>query len=459
MWTYLDLIEATGGVGAGAPAGASGVSIDSRGVVPGVLFFALAGARCDGHDFVEAALRQGAAGAVVSRAAYPSRAAAWRSCCARHFLIQTDDPLAALQRMATWHRRRFSIPVIGVTGSNGKTTTKDMIAAILNRRGPAAATRGNFNNHIGLPLSLLSITPAHHAAVLEIGISKPGEMKPLCEMATPTVGLVTNVGPAHLAFLASVEGVAREKGALLEMADTAVVNLDDPHLRPWAARLSQTWTYSENGPADVTASGVRPTPEGMAFLLHARGKEGGEVGLATFGRHQRCNALAAAASALAAGCTLDAVCEGLAAYRPAAMRMEWREVGGVRVLLDAYNANPASMKAALGALAECATHGRKIAFLGDMLELGTDTPALHFDVGAFAAQCGLHRLLAVGVWAGDVVDGARKAGLSDAAGYATLAEAQTALWAGVRPGDLLLIKGSRGMKMETVLAAQTARVS
>ena len=450
MWTFSQCIEATGGQGIGRPASVSAVTTDSRRPVEGALFFALSGDRFDGHDFVEAALQHGAVGAVVSQSAFAERQAAGSKRTAGSFFICVDSPVAALGRMAAWHRRRFSIPLIGITGSNGKTTTKEMLAAILSRRRATLATRGNLNNQIGLPLSLLELTDAHQVAVLEIGISRPGEMKPLCDIARPTVGIVTNVGPAHLEFLGSIEGVAREKGIMLEMAESGVVNLDDPHLAPWAARLAKKWTYSLDGPADVSVSAIRPGPNATAFRLHLAGTETDDVILSSPGRHQLQNALAAAACAWAVGCTGDDIRAGLTAFRPTAMRMEVREVGDLRVLLDAYNANPASMKAAIATLA--AAPGRRVALLGDMLELGVDAAMLHAAVGQFAARAGIDCLFCVGQFAQAMADGAKQAG-GQAEVYAALTDAAAPLRAVLRPGDTLLIKGSRGMKMEAILPA------
>jgi len=450
MWTFSECIEATGGQGIGQPAWVSTVTTDSRRPSDGALFFALSGDRFDGHDFVEAALQQGAVGAVVSQSAFAERQATWSKRTADRFFICVDSPLSALGRMAGWHRRRFPIPLIGVTGTNGKTTTKEMLAAILSRRRATLATRGNLNNQIGLPLSLLELTHAHQVAVVEIGISKPGEMKPLCDIARPTVGLVTNVGPAHLEFLGSIEGVAREKGLMLEMAESGVVNLDDPHLAPWAARLAKKWTWSLDGPADVSVSAVRPTPDATTFRLHLFDADKGDVVLATPGRHQLQNAVAAAACAVAVGCTSDDIREGLAAFRPTAMRMEMREIGGVRVLLDAYNANPASMQAAIATLARAS--GRRVALLGDMLELGVESAMRHAEIGQFAAHSGIDRLFCVGQFAQAMANGAKEAG-GQAEVYAALADAAAPLRAALRPGDTLLIKGSRGMAMERILPA------
>ncbi len=439
----------------------SGVSIDTRTIHPGDLFVAIQGPRFDGHDFVASALAQGASGAVVSRAEFQVREETWRSLLDRHFLILVEDPLAALQALATWHRMRFDLPLIGVTGSNGKTTTKEMIAAILSRRGPVLKTEGNLNNHLGLPLSLLRLDARHRAAVLEIGISLKGEMRRLCEIARPTVGLITNIGPAHLEFLGSLEGVAEEKGSLFEAVrpdGAAVINLNDPHLAPWEQRLSRKWTFALDSPADVTATEIRPEPAGISFLLTLRRTgEAGRIHLATTGRHQVANALGAAAVACALGYRLEEIREGLAAFRPVALRAEVLEADGKTILLDAYNANPASMTAALEMLAAFPRREevafRKIALLGDMLELGMHSESAHRGIGAAAAQNGIDLLVAVGRWAGAVAEGARQAGMpgEKVAAYADLSSLQKEFLTYVRKGDVLLIKGSRGMRMETVL--------
>ncbi|MDC4224887.1 MAG: UDP-N-acetylmuramoyl-tripeptide--D-alanyl-D-alanine ligase [Candidatus Manganitrophus sp.] len=380
-----------------------------------------------------------------------------------------DDPLAALQALATWHRMRFDVPLIGVTGSNGKTTTKEMIAAILSRRGPVLKTEGNLNNHLGLPLSLLRLDAAHRAAVLEIGISLKGEMRRLCEIARPTVGLITNIGPAHLEFLGSLEGVAEEKGSLFEAVrsgGTAVINLNDPHLSSWEKRFSNNlgnkapaeWTFALDAPADVTATEIRPEGSEIGFLLTLRRTgEAGRILLATSGRHQVANALGAAAVACALGYRLEEIREGLAAFRPVALRAEVLAADGKTILLDAYNANPASMKAALEMLAAFPRRegaaSRKIALLGDMLELGTFSAAAHRETGAAAAQNGIDLLIAVGQWAGAMAEGARQAGMAGEkmAAYADLPSLQKEFLTSIRKGDVLLIKGSRGMRMETVL--------
>jgi UDP-N-acetylmuramoyl-tripeptide--D-alanyl-D-alanine ligase len=461
MWSVDEILDGCRGERRGnLSIETAGVSIDTRTLRPGDLFVAIKGPRFDGHDFVAQALDRGASGAVVSRSEFQIREGAWRPLLDRHFLILIDDPLAALQSWATWHRMRFDVPLIGVTGSNGKTTTKEMTAAVLSRRGAVLKTEGNLNNHIGLPLSLLRLESSHRAAVVEMGISLKGEMRRLCEIARPTIGLITNIGPAHLEFLGSLEGVAEEKGALFEAVragGTAVINLNDPYLAPWEKRLSIKWTFAIDAPADVTATEVRTESTGISFLLTLRRTgESGRMHLATSGRHQVANALGATAVAASLGYYLDEIREGLAAFRPVALRAEVLEVDGKTILLDAYNANPASMKAAIEMLAAFPRRegaSRKIALLGDMLELGSFSEPAHREIGETAARNGADLLIAVGRWAGAMAEGARQGGMSGEKilAYADLPSLQKEFLSYLRKGDLLLIKGSRGMRMETVL--------
>lgn len=470
MWTIQEILEGCKGTPAGEPsvdrpAGqVGGFSIDSRTIRPGELFVALHGPRFDGHDFVDAALQRGAAGAVVARREFQARRGRWASLSDRALFVLVDDPLAALQSMASWHRERFRPPLIGVTGSNGKSTTKEMIASILAGRGPVLKNEGNLNNHIGLPLSLLRLGKEHHAAVVEIGISQKGEMKRLCEMARPTVGVVTNVGPAHLEFLGDLAGVAEEKGKMFESVRNggiAVINRDDPYLQPWEERLGDKWTFGLNAPADVTAGDLSQESGRIRFMLRIdrRGGERAEITLSTFGVHQVYNALAAAAASAALGFGLNEIREGLAQFRPMALRSELLEAKGVHILLDAYNANPASMKASLEMLASYRPaggggEGRKIALLGDMLELGAAAAPAHFEIGRRAAEVGIDLLIVTGDWAEKTAEGARRGGMTAEAVsiHPDLESVRGFLREKIKTGDCILIKGSRGMKMERALA-------
>jgi len=472
MWAIGELIQGSGGRIQNEGAydltvrSLRGFSINSRTIQGNEVFVALRGPNFDGHAFVSNALERGGAGAIVSLSAFREREAQWHHRLKKHFFIVVEDPLLALQTTAGWHRRRFSMPLVGVTGSNGKTTTKEMIAGILSRRGPVLKNEGNLNNHIGLPLSLLRLKEGDRAAVLEMGISRKGEMETLCEIAEPTVGLITNIGPSHLAGLENLKGVAREKTRLFQSIEgsggTAVINRDDAWLRPWASRLSSCRTFGFESPSDVRATDLEETVSGMTFHLHLNWEGGGQqrVSLSSPGRHQVVNALAAAAVSSVLGVGLEDICEGLQDFRPPANRGEVIIRQGVHILFDAYNANPASVEAGLEMLVSYrratkagGKKGRKIAILGDMLELGDLTESAHFDVGVRTAEIGLDCLISVGKWAEKTAEGARHGGLSNdcISIHRDLESVQRAMRKALRAGDCILIKGSRGMKMEGLL--------
>ncbi len=425
---------------------------DSRTVRRGDLFVALTGARFDGHQFVAEALKKGAGGALVRRGfKLPGQA----------FLIEVDEPLRAFQDLARAHRRRFDIPVIAVSGSNGKTTTKDMLAAVLAERWVTLKTTGNLNNHIGVPQTLLRLAPRHEAAVIEMGISGPGEMARLCEIAEPTHGLLTNIGPTHLETLGDVRNVARAKGEMLDAlpaSGTAVLNADDAFYDELCARArGRVLSFGFSRRAAVRALHVEtqgPSETVMRVGVRDRARPF-SVSLQVAGTHNVANALAAAAAGLAVGVGAGAIRAGLARYRPAGMRSEVRRWRGVTVLNDCYNANPASMRAALRWLSEARGAGRAIAVLGDMLELGGATRQAHREIGVEAARLGTDYLLTVGGPAADIAAGALEEGMP--AGCVITTQDHDAL-AGrlrgiLRKGDVVLLKGSRGVRMERVLEA------
>ena len=441
----------------------NGFSINTQTLQPDEIFIALQGTKQDGHDFVEEALSKGAGGAMVSRAWFASHPHLGAS----HFMVVVDDPLAGLQSLAKWDRRAFNGPVIGITGSNGKTTTKEMLVKILQRRGSVLKTEGNLNNHIGLPLSILGLKKEDTVAVLEMGVSRPGDMRLLCEIAKPTVGIITNIGPAHLEHLGSVEGaaplagVASEKGVLFETIASngiAIINQDDPYLSKWSQTVSQKWTYSVEGDADVTASEIEQRGNGISFTLtlnrnHSGGGGKMKVILSLVGNHQVYNALAAATAALALGYEFDEIRSALREVRPAPLRGELIEWGGATILLDAYNANPASMKVGIQTLAEYGggEHARKVAILGDMLELGDAAKALHKEIGKKVAEHRIDRLIAVGKFSEVVACGAAGAGMSKTAISTYKYIESIDLENEIQKGDVVLIKGSRGMQMERLL--------
>lgn len=435
-----------------APAGArvvvTGISTDSRKVQAGELFVPLRGEKFDGHDFLVQAVRRGAAACLSEEviAGFPVP------------VIQVNDTLRALGDLAAACRGEFDGPVTAVTGSSGKTTTKEMLAAILSETAPGLKTEGNFNNLVGLPLTLFRLQPEHRWAVLEMGMSARGEIARLAEIARPEVGVITNVGPAHLETLHGLDGVARAKGELyaaLPAGGTAVINADDERvLQIPVANGVRRLLYGFSPQAEVRAEAVAVTGASVSFRL-VLPAGAWPVQLSVAGRHNVANALAAAAAADALAVPAEAIVSGLQAFRGSRGRMEVIELGNGAVLIeDTYNANPLSVRAALAALDEMGAGGRRIAVLGDMLELGSEAASLHRQVGADAAQrCDF--LLLLGAMAAETAAGARQQGM--AADHiqivASHEEAAERLRTLLQPGDRLLVKGSRGMQMEKVGAA------
>jgi len=455
-FTARELSAATGGRWTGGtPASIEGVSTDTRAIPAGSAFVALRGERYDGHDFLADAARSGASCAVVAR----GRAASGPPGLP---LLEVDDTLAALGAVARLHRLRFSIPVVGVTGSNGKTTTREMIAAILATRGPVLSTEGNLNNEVGVPLTLLRLLPTHTAAVIEMGMSHRGEIGRLTAIAEPRVGVVTNAFPAHLEGLGSVDGVADAKGELyrgLPADGVVVANADDPrmlHRARKSGRRVLTFSGGSDRDADVVLLDVlSQDPGGMRFLLGIGTKEV-EVRLPLVGEHNAVNAAAAAAAALSLGCSDREIVRGLAGVRPVGRRLRVERLpSGVLLVDDCYNANPASMRAALRTLRQLAGAGRALAALGDMLELGTAEDDLHRELGREAAAAGLAALATFGPLARLAREAAIEAGMARSDTFHT--EDPLLLVAFVRerlrPGDVLLVKGSRGMKLERLVEA------
>jgi UDP-N-acetylmuramoyl-tripeptide--D-alanyl-D-alanine ligase len=461
MFLVHDLAAAVRGrIVAGRPdAVIAAISTDSRRLPPGALFWALKGERFDGAAYVADALAGGACGAVVAAASVPDPAT-WRGRDAA--IIAVADPLRALQDAATAYRSRFGIPVVGVTGSNGKTTTKEMAAAILAQGGGVLKTQGNLNNHIGVPLTLFGLTPEHRAAVVELGVNHHGEMTRLCEIARPTVGVITNIGHAHLEGFGGIEGVARAKGELfaaLPADGVALLNVDDPHVMALHKALrSESLTFGLGG-GDVRGRVIgEPTRAGMRVEIRYAGSAV-ECVLPVVGRHNAANAVTAAAVGAALGVDLDAVRRGLEAFRPATMRSELvTTAAGIAVFNDAYNANPSSMERALDTVGRLRGAGRVWAVLGEMRELGEASEALHREVGRAAARSGLDGLVAVGPVARWMADEAVKAGMPAhaIAWVETAGEAVPVIAAWSRPGDVVLVKGSRRVGLERVVNSLVA---
>jgi UDP-N-acetylmuramoyl-tripeptide--D-alanyl-D-alanine ligase len=455
-----DAVSWTGGTLARGDAATrfTGVSTDTRGDVAGKLFVALVGPRHDAHAFVAQALAAGAAGALVQRAdAAPA--------AARAALVLVPDTLLALGALAAGHRSDFSGPLVAITGSNGKTTTKEMCAAILGVAGPCLKNRGNLNNEIGLPLTLLERDAAHRTLVVEIGMNHRGEIAPLAAIARPTVGVITNVGTAHIEHLGSRDAIAQEKGDLIAAllpGASAVLNADDPRALAQRARTrARVLRFGMAADAEVRAERVTALGErGFAFDLMSEDKRTA-VQVAGLADSTVPNALAAAAAALAAGASLADVAEGLARYQPIGGRMERVALPRNIILInDTYNANPQSMQVALESLAKLKGSSRGIAVLGDMGELGDAALAAHRSAGALVAELRLDHLFALGRFARPLAEAAVGAGM--AAERVHVGDSHEQVAAALRDllqgNDWVLVKGSRSMKMERVVDALAASV-
>lgn len=456
--TGAEIAAATGGrVISGDPAARiERWAIDTRSLQPGDLFVAIRGERLDGHDFVAAALAAGAAGAVVT--ATPALPEAGRAGPAP-LLIQVVDTTKALQDGAREVRRRSGATVVAITGSAGKTTTKELTAEFLAAKYTVFRNKGNLNNHIGLPLSLLELRSRPEVAVVELGMNHAGEIRTLVAAAEPDVRVWTNVGDAHLGFFASADAIADAKAEILDHAragDLLVANADDERIGARARAFEgRILTFGLSDAADVRASAVRHRGlDGMAATVTG---PAGTVWIETplLGTGNLLNLLAAAAVAIDMGVPLPAIAERAATMTPAARRGELlRLPGGITIVDDSYNSSPAALTKALETIAAATGSARKIAVLGEMLELGAHADRLHAECGRAAAAAGLALLLAVGGDAAQrLADAARAAGMPAAAvvHVATSAEAADLAVAKVRPGDLVLVKGSRGIRTDVVV--------
>ena len=446
-WLLSQVAAATGGQLIGADVSLTGVSSDTRGIGPGQLFIALRGERFDAHDFLDQAAASGAAALMVADGArLPSGVSA----------VVVDDTRLALGRLGAAWRAGFSLPVLAVTGSNGKTTTKEMIAAILKAEfgDDVLATRGNLNNDIGLPQTLLGLNATHRAAVIEMGMNHPGEIGYLAPLGAPNVALVTNAQRAHLEGMGDLDEVAREKGSIfngLQPNGVAVINADDAYAGLWREMAGQhtVRTFGIDHPADVYG---KVKQHGLETGLELTAPEGSaELRLRLPGRHNARNAVAAAAACLAAGVPLAAVVAGLEGFAGVKGRLQ-RRTGkkGAEILDDTYNANPDSVRAGIDVLA--ATIGRKLLVLGDMGEIGEASGQYHDEIGGYAKSQGIDRLFALGDAAQQAVrnfgEGARH--------YCNVDKLITAVEKELGEETTVLVKGSRFMKMERVADALAA---
>ena len=452
-----DVVAWTGGKLARSRADArfTGTSIDTRTIGSGELFVAIVGESHDAHGFLSQAAGSGASGFLIERGRpLPENLSPDLA------VIEVDDTTVALGALAAGHRAGFDGALGAITGSNGKTTTKEMCAAILSVHRPCLKNAGNLNNHYGLPLTLLRRAETDHSVVVEIGMNHRGEIAQLAAIAKPTVGVVTNAGTAHIEHLGSRDAIAQEKGDLvasLEASGTAVLNADDPRVSAQAARTrARVWRFGLDPSADVRGESVREVSR-RGFALDLCTPEGrAEVLVTGLGETTVINALAAAGGALAAGATLAHVVEGLAKVPPVSGRLQRVDLPGDRTVIDdTYNANPQSMAVGLRSLASLRDRegGRALAVLGSMGELGNAAIEGHREVGRQAAAVGLELLLALGPNAQDLVDSAVEAGLpADRAAVAKdHDDALARLRAFLREGDRVLVKGSRAMQMERVV--------
>jgi len=438
-----EVVAATAGRLAGVDAAFAGVSIDSRTLKPGELFFALRGERFDGHAFVTAAAARGAAGAVVEKAG---------ECPIPRVVVK--DSGAALAALARAWRERSGATVIGVGGSNGKTTTKELLASILAAAGQTLATRGNLNNHLGVPLTLLRLEPGHRFAVIEIGANHPGEITALAAIARPAIALVTNAGDEHLEGFGDLAGVARAEGemfAALPAAGVAVINADDRFHEMWRhmARGARQLHFGIESAAELRATGLQGRIESGAFVTVFTlviDAEQARVRLNLAGRHNVMNALAAAAAAHAAGVSLALIVAGLERVSPVTGRLQLKAgPRGSWLIDDSYNANPSSVRAGIDVL--CSLPGEHWLVLGEMAELGTHTESSHTGIGDYARSAGVTRLFAIGAAArlAAAAFGSRGTWFEDAGRLAD------AVAAGLDSGVTVLIKGSRINRLERVV--------
>ncbi len=431
----------------------SGVSIDSRLLRAGEFFVALPGQRTDGHLFLEEAFRRGASGAIVSK--IPSER--FYNC------IQVPDTTRALQQLAAARRKQLSIPIVGITGSSGKTTTKELLYALLSRRYRAYRSPGNYNTEIGLPLALLNMPPDAEVGIFELGLQRPGDLKILSELARPTIGVLTSVGDAHLGFFPSREALARAKWELIESLSTegvAALNFDAPHLASWAERLPvRVIGFGiEDERASIRAKNIRDDSlEGLAFEISARG-ERFDVRMHLLGRMNVYNALAASSVAFELDVPVREIQRALSEFKAISHRMELKRSQRFGLILDdSYNANPASTKEALWALARLRVPHRKIFVLGDMLELGSFAKELHRELAGLIDELGLDRVFTVGELAKEAALALAKRpgwGASRALSARSLTELKALLWKElVDDRNLILIKGSRGMELDRLVSA------
>jgi UDP-N-acetylmuramoyl-tripeptide--D-alanyl-D-alanine ligase len=457
IWTVNEILKATGGelICGDEKQRFETVSIDSRTISADDVFVAIVGDVHDGHRFINNVLKQGAVGLIVNnQKAKDLPISEWQT--QNVACVAVADTTRALGDLAAFHRLRTDVSVIAITGSNGKTTTRQMTAAVIAKKFITLSTVKNYNNQIGVPLTLLRLVPEHKWAVVELGTNSPGEIARLAQICAPDIGVITNIGPAHLEGLGSLDGVMREKGQLIEhlkAAGKAVLNADDRRVYKLATQTKkEVLLFGQSKNARIRATAVKEKTAGISFSLDLP-EESLRVDLKVAGQFMVINALAAAAVGHLLGLSAEDIKAGLEKFEPAWGRMNiFQTANGIHIIDDTYNANPDSMRAAITTLKSLRTNNRSILVAGDMLELGEQSEPLHRQVGAWAAAAGINQLWVTGDFAGAVIAGAKDAGMKDEHIFSgsqerVLVELQKSL----KPGDWVLVKGSRGARMEDVV--------
>jgi UDP-N-acetylmuramoyl-tripeptide--D-alanyl-D-alanine ligase len=421
------------------------VSTDSRTIKKGELFVALRGENFDAHKFVEDVAKAGAAGAIVDLK--------WKGRVPKFAIIRAQDTLLAYQNLAANYRKSLPIKVLAITGSNGKTSTKDFAASVLGRKFRVTKTQGNFNNHVGLPRTILEANSEHEVGVWEIGMNHPGEVAPLAKIAAPDAAIITNIGVAHIEFMGTREAIAKEKGALAETvgaSGTVILNADDPFSLQIATRTRAHVIFAGTNGGAIRAIDIQQSADGSEFTI-IEGAHRCRAQLPVPGIHMVQNALLAVAAGRAFGLSLEEAAGGLAGAPLTKARLQIKEINGVQFLDDSYNANPDSMKAALQTLVELDADGKRIAVLAEMRELGKETQRGHEEVGEAAASFEIDHLIGIGEMGGVIARAAQRAGLKKTNTVGSTSEAADLLIDIAEPGDLVLIKGSRLARTEDVI--------
>ena len=425
------------------------ISIDARQVGEKAIFVPIIGARADGHSFIQNAFGQGAVATFTQEHDGMDDP--------DHVWIRVVNTVEALQSLGAWYRQRITCPVVGITGSVGKTTTREMVSAALSAGGRVAGTGGNRNGQLGVPLTVCGLDLTADFAVLEMGMSEPGEMARIAKVARPDLGIATNIGVSHIENLGSRERICEEKMHLTDgfgPDNTMILNGDDDQLIRWKGTdRFRTVFYGLGEENDLRAENIR-TEGGRTLFTVVRGEERLEISLGIPGTHNVMNALAALAAASSFGIPMEKAAEKLAEFRGFARRLQVKEAGEYTYIDDTYNASPASMRAALQVLSSMETKGRRLAILADMLELGPDSPRFHYETGAYGAAQRIDQVITVGTLAENIARAYREAGIPVISCGSNEEAVREALnWR--RPGDLILLKGSNGMHLNEVLAALT----